>query len=688
VENFEYDTYGVLHEGDVVQITIPSRHATAVEVCFFEDAGSLTECRYSLTRHGNGLWRATIPGLRVGLLYGLRVHGPFEPQKGHRFNPSKLLVDPWARAITGEPRPDAALFGYEPRDNPDLSYSSTDNVSVMPRCVVVDSSFDWQGVERPRTPWSETLIYECHVRGLTMGHPLITPHLRGTFMGLTAAPMIQHLKSLGVTAVELLPVQQIAREPHLVSKGLSNYWGYSTLGFFAPHAGYCSAGRNGAPACGEQVTEFKTMVRELHRAGLEVILDVVYNHTAEAGFDGPTLSLRGLDNQAYYRLHRRNKRRYVDVTGCGNTLDLGRQAARELVLGSLRYWVREMGVDGFRFDLAPTLGRDRDGAFDRRSEFFQAVAADPVLADVKLIAEPWDVGPGGYQLGAMPDRWAEWNDRYRDAVRRFWRGSGGGQEVAVRIGGSRDIFPQKGPLGGVSFVACHDGYTLHDVTAYEGKHNEANQEDNRDGHDHNLGCNWGIEGETSDPRIVLARRHHRRNLLATLLFSRGVPMLSHGDELGRTQRGNNNAYCQDNEIAWVDWTAASLRAHGEDASWLAFVQRLAEIRRQHPALAANGGAITATSARGHELPPGDVHALALRYPPAGGEELLLLLNGCHVDVAFQTPPPTDAAAEANANGWTELLATASKAETEKASDNVVEPVVLEPFSLRLLRRAC
>lgn len=680
MERKSFDAYGVqMHRdgnGWTCRAAIPAANASGVELCFYEHADSLTECRFALSQD-RGVWRAEIPGLTPGLFYGLRVHGPFEPQKGHRFNSAKLLVDPWARAITGEPRHDPSLYGYKPGQDPGRSFSSTDSAAAMPRCVTIDPSFDWQGVTSPQTPWRDTLIYECHVRGFTMRHPEVEPQHRGTYLGLASPPVIEHLQKLGVTAVELLPCHQIAREPHLHEKGLANYWGYSTLGYFAPHAGYCTAGRDGGISSGEQVREWKTMVRELHRAGIEVILDVVYNHTAEAGFDGPTLSLRGLDNQGYYRLPQRNRRRYIDVTGCGNTLDTSRRPGRELVLGSLRYWVREMGVDGFRFDLAPTLGRDERGQFDTYAALFQAIAQDPVLADVKWTAEPWDVGPGGYRLGGMPNGWPEWNDRYRDTVRTFWRGDNGGHELVQRISGSPDIFPNKGSLGSVSFVACHDGYTLRDLTSYEAKHNAANLENNRDGHNHNLGCNWGVEGETSDSRILAARRRHRRNVLTTLYCSRGVPMISHGDELGRTQGGNNNAYCQDNETSWVDWSVLGPDGDADEKAWLAFVQRLGRLRRDLPGLASDGEPPIATSAAGHDLPPGDIHTLALRYPRKNGEELLLLLNGCGVSVPFDLPDGAP---------WHEFLETVSEPAENEPVEIPASQLVVEPFSLHLLRR--
>ena len=633
--------------GEGAHFALVSRHATAIELCLFdrpEDA--VPRRRFTLDRTGADTWHRHVDGISAGQLYGYRVSGPWAPQDGHRFNPSKLLVDPWARAITGEPRHDPALYAFD--GDPGHSYSSRDSAGVMPKSVVIDPVFDWRGDRPPRCPWSEMVIYEAHVKGLTMRHPEVPTELRGTYLGLASTPVVEHLLTLGVTAVELLPVHQIAREPHLAAKGLANYWGYSPLAFSAPHAGYARGG------LGKQVDDFKTMVRGLHRAGLEVILDVVYNHTAEGGHAGPTLSFRGLDNRLFYRLEPRNRRRYRDVTGCGNTLDLGEPRVRELVLDSLRFWVREMHVDGFRFDLATALGREH-GGFDPSAELFRAIAADPDLSRVKLIAEPWDLGPDGYQLGRFPDTWAEWNDRYRDAVRHFWRGSGGSGELAHRLAGSPDLYGDAGPRRSLGFVTCHDGFTLADLVSYEHKHNLENGEDNRDGHDHNLSRNWGIEGPTDDPEIQALRRRSRQNLLATLLLSRGVPMLLYGDELGRTQGGNNNAYCQDSEISWVDW---SRRGSEDDISDL--LRRLLELRQEFPSLrggAADGDAsdndtsdlpdlcffhpdgVEILDAAGWEEDP---RAFAVLVPAAtsgggseGGKELLLLLNGSEAAVDFE-----------------------------------------------------
>lgn len=630
--------------GEAVHFTLWSAHATAVELCLFETETCLVpRARHALKRSSDGFWHLEVPGLGPGTLYGYRVHGPYEPQRGHRFNPSKLLVDPYARAITGEPRFDTSLFGFDPSTGNTSGFHGVDSAHAMPKCVVVDGTFDWQGTAPPRTPWRDTVIYEAHVKGLTRLHPDVEPELRGTYLGLASPPIIDHLKRLGITAVELQPVHQIASEPHLLERGMRNYWGYSTLGFFAPHAGYATGG------LGQQVHEFKTMVRTLHAAGLEVLIDVVYNHTAEGNRFGPTLSFKGIDNVAYYRTKPFSRDHYVDVTGCGNTLDIRQPMVERLVLDSLRYWVEAMGVDGFRFDLAPALGRDGNG-FRTDARLFRAIADDPLLSRVKLIAEPWDVGPNGYRLGGFPEAWAEWNDRYRDTVRRFWRGDGQPAEFATRLAGSSDVFGARGPLAGIAYVTSHDGFTLEDLVSYQQKHNHANGEDNRDGHHDNLNRNWGVEGPTDDPRIAGLRRRAKRNFLATLALSQGVPMLLAGDELGHSQRGNNNPYCQDNALTWIDWEQA-------DTEFLDFVVRVLSLRRRLSA-DPRAGAFTDTflepdqalwlHPEGHELTAADwsdaeQRALALLAPMG-----LLLLNGSAHGVKFHLPE----------GDWEELLDTA------------------------------
>ncbi len=521
----------------------------AVDLCLLDDDGGERQVR--LTERTHDVWHGYVAGVRPGQRYGYRVHGPWDPAHGHRFNPAKLLVDPYARAIDGSLRLDPAVLGPGPGTD-DRSPDDRDSAAYVPHAVVFHPGYDWQGDRRPQVPWADTVVYEAHVKGFTARHHGVPEHLRGSYAGLAHPAAVEHLVSLGVTTVELLPVQQLSSEPALLRRGLANYWGYNTLGFFAPHAGYSSSG-----ARGQQVTEFRDMVRTLHAAGLEVVLDVVYNHTAEGGADGPTLSWRGLDNAAYYRLA--GGRRYLDVTGCGNTLDLTHPRTLAMVADSLRYWVEEMHVDGFRFDLAPALARGGDG-FEADGTFLQVLGQDPVLSDVKLVAEPWDVGPGGYQLGAFPAPWAEWNDRYRDTVRDAWlaghgaRGhSGGVRDLAYRLSGSSDLFSSRGPLASVNFVTAHDGFTLHDVVSYDRKHNEANGEDNHDGTDHNHSWGCGAEGPTDDAGVLALRRRMMRNLLTTLLVSTGVPMLTAGDEAARTQGGNNNGYCLDDETSWLSW---------------------------------------------------------------------------------------------------------------------------------------
>ncbi|MCQ4080476.1 glycogen debranching protein GlgX [Streptomyces sp. RB6PN25] len=559
--------------------------AEAVELCLFDPDG--TETRVELTELTHEVWHGFVPGVMPGHAYGYRVHGRWDPWTGGRWNPAKLLLDPYARAVDGEFALPPHVYGHA-RDWPERPVADTvrdnrDSAPFVPKGVVVQDDDDWSDDRRPKTPWSDSVIYELHVRGFTMRHPGIPPQLRGTYAGLAHPAAIAHLERLGVTAVELLPVHQFAHEDHLLRRSLRNYWGYNSIGYFAPHAAYSASGTRG-----EQVGEFKRMVRALHAAGIEVILDVVYNHTAEGNELGPTLSLRGIDNRAYYRLQQ-DARRYADYTGCGNTLHVVRPHVLRLITDSLRYWVTEMGVDGFRFDLAAALARPMRATDDpdMLSPFLAVVAQDPVLRRVKLIAEPWDVGSGGYQVGAFPPLWTEWNDRYRDAVRDFWRGASPGlADLGYRLSGSSDLYAWGGrrPYASVNFVTAHDGFTLRDLVSYECKHNEANGEENQDGTNDNRSWNCGCEGETDDPGINALRRRQLRNLLATLLLSTGVPMLCAGDEMGRTQGGNNNAYCQDNETSWVDW---SLLDDPEDDSWrelFELVCRLIALRRRHPVL--------------------------------------------------------------------------------------------------------
>jgi glycogen operon protein len=567
---------GATWDGKGVNFGLFSENATMVELCVFEseDAGKEAH-RIRLTEHTNRIWHVYLPDARPGLLYGYRVHGPYDPASGHRFNPAKLLVDPYAKAIARQIRWDDSLFAYRVgHPSADLVPDSRDNAAFVPLARVVDPAFTWGDDRRPKTPWHDTVIYETHVKGLTAKHPEVEPRLRGTYAGLAAEPVIRYLKDLGVTAVELMPVHHHVDERQLVERGLVNYWGYSTLSFFAPDLRYHSGAM-------DPVSEFKMMVRTLHEAGIEVILDVVYNHTAEGNHLGPTLSLRGIDNAAYYRLSPKDLRYYVDYTGCGNTLNMQHPQVLQLIMDSLRYWILEMHVDGFRFDLASTLARElRD--VDRLGAFFDIIHQDPVISQVKLIAEPWDLGEGGYQVGNFPVLWTEWNGKYRDTVRRFWNGAGGQvAELSTRLAGSSDLYEQTGrrPHASINFVTCHDGFTLHDLVSYNEKHNEANGEGNRDGCTHNDSWNCGVEGPTDDPTIKRLRERQVRNFLATMMVSQGVPMICGGDEFGRSQRGNNNAYCQDSDLTWYDWDFDK-----EQRQLLEFTRRVISFRKEHPAL--------------------------------------------------------------------------------------------------------
>ncbi|MGH9284395.1 MAG: glycogen debranching protein GlgX, partial [Acidimicrobiales bacterium] len=534
------------------------------------------ETRITLTEHTAHNWHGYLPGIGPGQRYGYRVHGPYDPRHGHRFNPAKLLLDPYAKAVDGPIRWDEAVYGYRwgGRDA-DLEPNGDDSAAFVPRGVVVDSRFDWGDDQPPSVPLHETTIYEAHVKGLTALHPTIPPGARGTYAAIARPEVIEHLHLLGVTAIELLPVHHFVNDHTLVQKGLCNYWGYNTLGYFAPHAGYCSSGAGAAP-----VDEFKRMVKALHAAGIEVILDVVYNHTAEGNHLGPTLAFRGIDNASYYRLVDGDSRYYMDYTGTGNSLDMRNPHVLQLLMDSLRYWVTEMHVDGFRFDLASTLAREMHDV-DRLSSFFDVTQQDPVVSQVKLIAEPWDLGEGGYQVGNFPPLWSEWNGKYRDCMRDYWRGREAGvAEFAYRLTGSSDLYGDDSrPVASVNFVTAHDGFTLDDLVSYNEKHNEGNGEGNRDGESHNRSWNCGAEGPTSDPAILTLRQRQKRNFLATLFLSQGVPMLLAGDEMGRSQEGNNNAYCQDNAISWVDWA----QRH-ENLAQLGFTRRLTDLRRDHPVL--------------------------------------------------------------------------------------------------------
>ena len=562
---------GATWDDEGVNFALFSEHASKVELCLFDTYGRREVERIELRERTDDVWHVYVPELTPGQLYGYRVHGPYEPEKGHRFNPNKLMLDPYARSIAGRLRWHDANFGYKVgAKREDLSFDWRDNAVLMPKAQVIDPRFDWGKDAPPSVPWSDTVIYELHVKGLTALHPKVPEKQRGTYAALSSAPVLAHLKQLGVTAVELMPIHYFIDDRHLLERGLRNYWGYNTLGFFAPDPRYA--------ATDDAVAEFKSMVKALHAAGIEVLLDVVYNHTAEGNHLGPTLSFRGIDNAAYYRLMADNPRYYRDYTGCGNTLDTTHPRVLQLIADSLRYWVQEMHVDGFRFDLAVTLARERH-EYDRRSAFLDILRQDPVLSKVKLIAEPWDVGDGGYQVGNFPGGWSEWNAKYRDAVRAFWKGDGGLiGDLASRLTGSSDLYAHNGrrPYASINFVTAHDGFTLHDLVSYEKKHNEANGEKNQDGESNNLSWNCGVEGPTDKADIVALRARQKRNLIATLFLSQGVPMLVAGDEMGRTQGGNNNAYNQDNEISWLDWTLDP-----DEKDYLSFVGRVAELRRQH-----------------------------------------------------------------------------------------------------------
>ncbi|PYM61948.1 MAG: glycogen debranching enzyme GlgX [Candidatus Rokuibacteriota bacterium] len=665
---------GATWDGAGVNFALFSENATAVELCLFDEDGA-EAAPVPVSEQTDQVWHVYLPEVRPGQRYGYRVHGPYEPDAGHRFNPRKLLLDPYARALDGPLHWSDALFGYVVgAAETDLARDDRDSARGMPKGVVIDPAFTWGDDRLPRTPWSETVIYEVHAKGFTAQHPDVPPGLRGTFAGLCRGPVIDYLRSLGVTAVELMPVHQSVSDKHLVDRGLVNYWGYNSIGFFAPDARYAATGHRG-----QQVAEFKTMVKTLHAAGIEVILDVVYNHTAEGNHLGPTLSFRGIDNAAYYRLVADQRRYYMDYTGCGNTLDMTHPRVLQLIMDSLRYWVLEMHVDGFRFDLASALARELHDV-DRLGAFFDVIHQDPVVSPVKLIAEPWDLGPGGYQVGNFPVLWAEWNGQYRDTARRFWRGDPGqAGALGYRLTGSSDLYGRSGrrPYASINFVTAHDGFTLHDLVSYDEKHNEANGEENRDGSEENLSWNCGVEGPTDDPKILALRERQTRNFLATLLLSQGVPMLCAGDEVARTQQGNNNAYCQDDPTSWMDW-----RPDRRRRDLLAFARALVAIRRQHPVLRRRhffqGRPIRGSEVKdlawfrpdGHEVTDDDwsnlhTRCLGLRLSgdamdevdaagrPVSDDTVLVLLNAHHEGIPFVLP------AHRRGLRWEPLLDTAS-----------------------------
>ena len=691
---------GATWDGEGTNFALFSEHATRVELCLFDsaDSGIAAECIDVREKTGS-VWHTYLPDARPGQAYGYRVHGPVAPQDGHRFNPAKLLLDPYALAISHTIGWNDVLSSHPertPDPNRDLVMDPRDSAGQMAKCLVVEPSFSWGGDQPLRTPWHRTVIYECHVKAMTMLHPEVPQPLRGSYLGLATDPIIDHLLRLGMTAVELMPVHHMFTERRLADMGLTNYWGYSSIGFFAPDYRFATA--KGTP--GRQVAEFKTMVKRLHRAGLEVLLDVVYNHTGEGNQLGPTLAFRGLDNADYYWLDPQNPRFYTDFTGCGNTVDLRHPRTLQLVLDSLRYWVQHMHVDGFRFDIAPVLGRD-DTGFNPHAEFFNLVQQDPVLSQVKLIAEPWDLGPNGYQAGRFPVGWSEWNGKYRDTVRRFWRGDAGQiGEMASRLSGSSDLYHHngRGPQASINFVTCHDGFTLEDLVSYENKHNEANGEHNRDGTDQNWSRNWGVEGPAAATQIVRLRERIKRNLLATLAFSQGVPMLSHGDELGRTQFGNNNAYCHDGPLTWLNW---ELDPRGRE--FLEFTRAIFAVRAGNPVLrrrtfftqeSAGAGQLsdlTWLRPEGGAMRAGDWedpanHALGMLIQGEASEEtdqrgrrlsgapILLLLNAGPRTKTFLLPSTS------GPGTWSPLLDTG-----HSPGHSAQENVTLAPHSLMLLR---
>jgi isoamylase len=692
---------GATWDGEGTNFSLFSEHAEAVELCLFGDDGG--EERIRLEERNAFNWHAYLPGLGPGQRYAYRVHGPYEAAQGLRFNPAKLLIDPYAKAIDGTVdwrRANVLPYVADGSEDADLRADHEDDAAAIPKCVVVDPSFDWEGDVQPNTPWASTVIYEVHVKGFTRLLPTLRGELRGTFAGLASDEAVDHLQQLGVTAVELLPVHHIVDESFLVERGLTNYWGYSSIGYLAPHALYSASG-----SAGEQVLEFKGMVKALHRAGIEVILDVVYNHTAEGNHLGPMLAFKGVDNSSYYRLSPEDPRYYVDFTGTGNSLNPVHPSVLRLIMDSLRYWAMECHVDGFRFDLASALAREFWDV-NRLSAFFDVIHQDPVLSQVKLIAEPWDLGPGGYQVGNFPVLWTEWNGLYRDAVRDFWRGAANGVgEFAARLSGSSDLYAHDGrrPVASINFVTAHDGFTLADLVSYNEKHNEANREDNRDGTDDNRSWNCGAEGPTDDPQVRALRLRQQRNFLATLLLSQGAPMLLGGDELGRTQGGNNNAWCQDTELSWFDWELDEDRRE-----LLEFTRRLIFMRRHHPVFRRRyfleGRSVTGsglpdvwwfrTDGRrmtrrdwqdggrrtlGVFLNGDELHETTSRGEPIHDESFLLLFNAGHEPAEFTLP------ARRFGTRWKLELSTADP-HAEEVSIAAREPVSLEPRSLLVFRR--
>ncbi|AKL36525.1 glycogen debranching protein [Klebsiella oxytoca] len=673
---------GANFDGKGVNFALFSAHAERVELCLFDPCGKTEIARLELPEYTHEIWHGYVPGLQPGALYGYRVYGPYDPENGHRFNPHKLLIDPYARELEGDIEWNDAHFGYElGHEEKDLSFDTRDSAPFTPKCKVVDpDAFDWQGENRPDVPWPHAVIYETHVKGFTQRNPALPPELRGTFEGLGHQVSVDYIKSLGITSVELLPVHWFPDDRHLLDRGLKNFWGYNTLGFFAP------ASRYYGPA---GIAGFRDMVRAFHDAGIEVILDVVYNHTAEGNELGPTLSFKGIDNFSYYRTMPDQHRYYINDTGTGNTVNTSHPRVLQMVMDSLRYWAQAMHVDGFRFDLGTILGREPEG-FDPRGGFFDAITQDPVLSKLKLIGEPWDIGPGGYQVGGFPPGWGEWNDKYRDTVREYWKGDNVSNDFAARLLGSGDLYDLRGrrPWSSVNFITAHDGFTLNDLVSYNEKHNEANGEDNNDGHNDNRSCNYGEEGPTENQDIVAVRERQKRNFLTTLLFSHGTPMLLAGDEFGRSQQGNNNGYCQDSEISWVNWEALS----DQDHALRHFTQRLIALRAEQPLLRReswrDGLEIRWFNAGGglqqsEQWDEGSTLGLAISRPDLEQEEgiwhdVLMLFNPFEGDVPFQIP-------QFGEGGWVLELSTA-----EEKTDGVIitETIdfVLAGRSIALFRR--
>ncbi|NSY14788.1 glycogen debranching protein GlgX [Agrobacterium vitis] len=676
----DWTRLGANYDGDGVNFAIFSAHAERIELCLFDDSGKNETARITLPEFTNEIWHGYVPGLKPGALYGYRVHGPYDPENGHRFNPNKLLIDPYARELAGDVEWSKAHFSYDmDSDDKDMAFDDSDSASVMPKCRVIDpTDHDWKKDAKPNLPWSKTIFYETHVKGFTKLHPAVPEKLRGTFEGLGDKAIIDYVKSLGITSIELLPIHFFPDDSHLIDKGLHNYWGYNSLAFFAPASRYY--GPNG-------IAGFRDMVRAFHDGGIEVILDVVYNHTAEGNELGPTLSFKGIDNFSYYRTMPDDPRYYINDTGTGNTVNTSHPRVLQMVTDSLRYWAEDMHVDGFRFDLGTILGREPEG-FDQRGGFFDAVGQDPVLSKVKLVGEPWDIGPGGYQVGGFPPGWAEWNDKYRDTVRDYWKDTDGTTgDFAARVLGSGDVYDLRGrrPWAGVNFITAHDGFTLNDVVSYNEKHNDANGEDNKDGSDDNRSDNYGVEGPTDDEGVNAVRDRQKRNFLATLFLSHGTPMLLAGDEFGRSQMGNNNGYCQDSELSWVHWenlpdSADELRQ---------FATRLIALRQDNPILRReswrDGMAVTWLNPGGGEQTPehwddeGSTTIglrLNMNDDGEGMKDVLVLFNPHDGDVEFKLPG-------SSGKGWVVELTTADP-ETQSEDIGDAETYGMKSRSLVLL----